>query len=178
MAHCKPFILLLLCMLVDVSLAEIKPYTSVAVHNNFMRYIGRADFFHLPPKHMRDEVKIDHSEYQPVIGILTQPTSENKLTVFNFKDYILEINHWFIKWAGSKTIAIPYNISDEDLKYILPQINGVLFTGGSLNLVCEKDPKKGTGKLHKYMRTAKKIVDYSRWVKDQRNEEWPILGIC
>lgn len=59
-------------------------------------------------------------EYQPVIGILTQPVSANKRNLFNFKDYILEVNDNFIKWSGSKTIAIPYDISEEELMKILP----------------------------------------------------------
>jgi len=60
------------------------------------------------------------ADYQPVIGILTQPVSQSKKAAFNYKDYILEVNQKFIKWAGSRTVAIPYDISDEDLGIILP----------------------------------------------------------
>ena len=51
-----------------------------------------------------------NNDYIPVIGILTQPVNGNKKKVFNFKDYILEVNDNFIKWSGSRTIAIPYDI--------------------------------------------------------------------
>jgi anthranilate/para-aminobenzoate synthase component II len=48
----------------------------------------------------------------------------------------------------------------------------MLFTGGALELV------SATGKQHKYYVTAKKIFQYSKFMKDVKNEEWPILGIC
>jgi gamma-glutamyl-gamma-aminobutyrate hydrolase PuuD len=73
--------------------------------------------------------------YQPIIGILTQPVVDFKKDQFNYRDYILEINDNFIKWAGSRTVAIPYDISEENLLRLLPQINGILFTGGALELI-------------------------------------------
>ena len=50
--------------------------------------------------------------FKPIIGILTQPVSNSKKDSFNYKDYILEINDLFIKWGGSSTVAIPYNIPE------------------------------------------------------------------
>ena len=35
-------------------------------------------------------------------------------------DYILEVNNRFASWGGSRTIAIPYDISPRDLRIILP----------------------------------------------------------
>jgi gamma-glutamyl-gamma-aminobutyrate hydrolase PuuD len=64
----------------------------------------------------------------------------------------LEINENFVKWAGSRTVAIPYDISEENLMRLLPQINGVLFTGGALNLI-----NNSTKEPHQYYETAKKI---------------------
>jgi gamma-glutamyl hydrolase len=78
-----------------------------------------------------------------------------------------------MRLAGSRTIAIPYDISDEELESVLSQINGVLFTGGSLKLVDKK-----SGEPHPYYQTAKKIFDYSKTKFDRDNEEWPILGTC
>jgi gamma-glutamyl-gamma-aminobutyrate hydrolase PuuD len=111
--------------------------------------------------------------YHPVIGILTQPVSKLKKNIFNYDDYILEVNNNFIKWGGSRTVAIPYNISNDDLLNLLPQINGVLFTGGALELI---DADSGTP--HPYYVTAKKIVMYSKYLKDVKNEDFPIMGIC
>ena len=109
-----------------------------------------------PPDHLVDELQqdsitdyweIDQSilgstymldtriDYQPIIGILTQPVSASKRDRFNYEDYILEVNDRFVKWAGSRTVAIPYNIHPEELIPLLGQINGVLFTGGGLDLI-------------------------------------------
>ena len=70
-------------------------------------------------------------------------------------------------------MAIPFDISNDDLLNLLPQINGILFTGGALDLI---NPE--TNDPHPYYLTAKKIVMYSKYMKDVRNEDFPILGIC
>jgi len=75
-----------------------------------------------------EATKDKKADYIPVIGILTMPVKNDKTG----KEYIVEINDNFIKWPGSKTIAIPFDISPTDLKIILSQINGVYFTGGGL----------------------------------------------
>ena len=85
---------------------------------------------------------------------------------------MLEINDNFIRWAGSRTVAIPFDISQKDLLELLPQINGVLFTGGALELVTKE------GKQHPYYVTAKKLFHYSKFMKDVKGEDWPVIGIC
>ena len=55
--------------------------------------------------------------------------------MFNYTDYILEVNNNFIEWGGAETVAIPYDIENEMLVETLSQINGVLFTGGALELI-------------------------------------------
>mmetsp|Transcript_5780 Transcript_5780/g.9905 ORF Transcript_5780/g.9905 Transcript_5780/m.9905 type:complete len:257 (-) Transcript_5780:438-1208(-) len=127
-----------------------------------------------PKGYCRSEMKSsDCIDYQPVIGILTQPVSAaKKKQNFNYTDYILEVNDNFARWGGSRTVPIPYDISEEDLLNLLPQINGVLFTGGGLDLIDDQ------GNFHPYYLTAKKIMMYSKYVKDVRQEEWPVLGIC
>ena len=52
---------------------------------------------------------------------------------------------------------IPFNIPESDLNELLPQINGVLLTGGVLNLKNNK-----TGEMHPYYKTAKRIFEYSK----------------
>jgi|TARA_B110000305_G_scaffold77091_1_gene86694 hypothetical protein len=56
---------------------------------------------------------------QPVIGILTQPVADSKKEKFNYRDYILEVNDNFVKWAGSRTVTIPYDIAEDDLIKLL-----------------------------------------------------------
>jgi gamma-glutamyl-gamma-aminobutyrate hydrolase PuuD len=110
---------------------------------------------------------------QPVIGILTQPVAEHKKKIFNYEDYILEINDNFVKWGGSRTVAIPYNISNTELYSLLRQINGVLFTGGGLELVNSTTQEK-----HPYLVTADRIYRYSMYMKHNKNQTFPIMGIC
>ena len=93
----------------------------------------------------------------PIIGILTQPVSENKKDAFDHHEYILEVNDKFIKWAGTRTVAIPFDVSEKELYFILSQINGVLFTGGALDLIDAE-----SGKYHPYYATAKRVFDYSK----------------
>lgn len=76
-----------------------------------------------------------------------------------------------MRWGGSRTVAIPYDAEDSELYSILGQINGVLFTGGSIELY--KD-----GIVHPYYKTAKKIYQYSIDKFDNQNEKWPVLGTC
>ena len=70
-------------------------------------------------------------------------------------------------------MAIRYDIPEEDLYPILESINAVFFTGGGLNLIDEH-----TNEQHQYYKTAKKIFDHSKKLKDEKNEDFPILGIC
>ena len=70
-------------------------------------------------------------------------------------------------------MAIPYNMPEEQLMKLLPQINGVLFTGGALDLI-----DRETGEQHEYYQTSKRIYHYSKFMKDVKKEDWPILGIC
>lgn len=98
--------------------------------------------------------------------------SEKNKQYFDYTDYVLEVNNNFVQWAGSRTVAIPYDISEEDLRVLLPQLNGVLFTGGALELI-SKD-----GKPHPYYVTAKRAMEYSKFLKHQTGEDWPVLGIC
>ena len=51
-------------------------------------------------------------------------------------------------------------------------MNGVLFTGGGLNLL------DNNGRHHPYYETAKQIFNYSLFKKDVLGETWPVLGIC
>jgi gamma-glutamyl hydrolase len=79
----------------------------------------------------------------------------------------------FMRAGGLQSVYIPYNMSDADLYPLLDQINGVYFTGGDLDLYDEE-----TGALHPYSITGLKILNYAKAQKDQRNESFPLLGIC
>ena len=127
---------------------------------------------------MKDEVKDpweeeegDEIDYQPIIGILTQPKRFKNGTDME-ESYILQSNDDFQTWSGSRTIAIPYNIEERALIDLLGNINGVHFTGGGLELI-DKD-----GNQHPYYVTAKRIMNFSKMVKDKYDVDFPVLGIC
>ena len=80
--------------------------------------------FQAPHPTVKKELKNDHKcdywenckqKREPVIGILTQPVADVRKEIFNFDQYILGVNYDFIRWSGSKPIAIPYNIKDQEL---------------------------------------------------------------
>jgi len=76
-----------------------------------------------------------------------------------------------VQWGGSPSIPIPYNASDALLNKLLPKLNGVLLTGGGLDLI-----NRGNGDLHAYYKTAKKIYQYA--LSPAMNGTFPVLGIC
>lgn len=81
-------------------------------------------------------------DFKPRIGIITQPTLQHDGTggdarkhTFHHKAYVFEPNYNFVRWGDSIPVAIPYDITPEDLDNLLPQLNGVWLTGGSLRLI-------------------------------------------
>jgi hypothetical protein len=62
----------------------------------------------------------------------------------------------FVHYAGTNAIPIRFDISEEDLAALLPQINGVYFTGGATPLMDSE------GNQTAYYKTAKRIFEYSK----------------
>ena len=131
---------------------------------------------------------------KPVIGILTMDatmfdeaaarmTEDEKQALgvdgldekdaFDHDHFIWEGSVNIVHYAGSWAVPIRYDLDDEDLDELLASINGVLFTGGAMPLV-----DHDTGEQSTYYKTAKKIFNYAKRQKDQKNIDWPILGIC
>ena len=70
-------------------------------------------------------------------------------------EHLWEHNINFVHYAGSHSVPIRFDISDEDLYPLLDQINGVFLTGGGLDIILPD------GTQHQYYKTARKIFDYS-----------------
>ena len=47
-------------------------------------------------------------------------SEDAKLDQPHYRSYIAEINHDFMHWAGSQVLAIPYDISEDELDILLP----------------------------------------------------------
>lgn len=74
--------------------------------------------------------------------------------------------------AGAQVIPLIHDLTEEQLIPLLDKINGVLFTGGGLDLV---DPK--TGEYHIYTKTSEMILKYAINRTDQ-GDYFPLIGIC
>lgn len=84
------------------------------------------------------------------------------------------MNREFIELGGSCAVPIPYNVDHQILRtVILPNLSGVLFTGGGLDLI---HPTSGV--QHAYYLTAKVIYDYSLSQKDLHNKDFILMGVC
>eukprot|EP00347_Sterkiella_histriomuscorum_P007669 403348028 len=124
-----------------------------------------------------------NKECYPAFGVLSQPVSKANLAGFQNDQYILDVNREFIELGGSCAIPINYDISREELLQLLPSLNGVLFTGGGLDLI---DPV--TQAQHPYYKTAKIIYDYAIQQKDSQRQqqtqqntdqgEFILMGVC
>ena len=67
------------------------------------------------------------------------------------------MNEVFMSKQEIDSVFIPFNIKDNDLYEVLAKVNGVFFTGGSVDLYNET-----TGELHVYTLTSYKILQYAK----------------
>jgi gamma-glutamyl hydrolase len=99
---------------------------------------------------------------RPVIGILTQPYWNATASPPPFHQYIAAS---YVKWlesGGAVAIPIPYDADEPLVREIFSQINGILFTGGSVS----------------------KLPNSARWIWDlalesnRKGEYFPVWGTC
>jgi len=98
---------------------------------------------------------------RPVIGILTQPFDNNHRTF---------ISGGYVKWlesAGARIIVVPYDAPESTLKMLFDSMNGVLFTGGGLDLKLNTSYMKTLSYFYKTVLEANDKGDY-----------FPIWGTC
>ena len=65
---------------------------------------------------------------KPIIGIVSNPMPEN--SDYTHKSYTLSTNIQWIESLNGKTLPILYDYTNEQLDFIIPKINGLLFQGG------------------------------------------------
>lgn len=93
---------------------------------------------------------------------------------------LTDIQANYVKWvttAGGRAVYLNYSSSGDELESILSNVNGVLFTGGMLDLSQCKNPDGGSSLYHKYTLTAKKILKWAMKANDRGNY-FPIWGTC
>jgi gamma-glutamyl hydrolase len=86
--------------------------------------------------------------------------------------YILDVNARFPELGGARVVPLFYNSTEDMLDEVLPKINGVLFTGGGLDLYDNK-----TGEFTTYTKTSQYIWNYAK-DRNDNGEHFPLLGIC
>ena len=109
---------------------------------------------------------------QPIIGIMTQGIDFDEIGWPKNATYIAGVNVKFIESAGGSVIPIEYTSSFEYVDSLMNSINGILFTGGDLNLT---DPN--TGEFHPYTKLANFIFNKAIEMNNNGNV-FPIFGIC
>eukprot|EP00029_Vermamoeba_vermiformis_P011313 TRINITY_DN6185_c0_g1_i1.p1 TRINITY_DN6185_c0_g1~~TRINITY_DN6185_c0_g1_i1.p1 ORF type:complete len:315 (+),score=87.22 TRINITY_DN6185_c0_g1_i1:416-1360(+) len=70
---------------------------------------------------------------RPIIGIMTQPTSEDARSGHN-NQYIAASYVKYVESAGARVVPIFYNATRAELKHMFNSVNGVLFPGGGADL--------------------------------------------
>lgn len=63
--------------------------------------------------------------------------------------FIFEMNEIFMSTLEVDSVYIPYNINENDLYVLLSKVNGIFFTGGSVDLYDEVSKE-----LHPYTITS------------------------
>ena len=113
----------------------------------------------------------------PIIGILSKPLCEEKYNVKTDRSQGIETK--YVRWiegGGGKAIYIDYNSTEEELKHIFNQINGLMLMGGAAKLV-EYNKTSGRNELTFYAKKAKYMIDLAKEAYNN-GDYFPIWGIC
>ena len=78
-------------------------------------------------------------------------------TFETFENFTWETNVHFLHYAGSWSVPVRWDLSDEDLEELLDSINGVMLGGGGAPMV-----DRETGELSYFYKTAKRIWNYMK----------------
>merc|ERR1712232_842206 len=79
------------------------------------------------------QVVISYTNNRPIIGVLDQPNDDPYLAPYG-QTYIPAS---YVKWlesAGAQVVPVPYNADQTVLQKLFNSLNGILFTGGGLDL--------------------------------------------
>lgn len=74
-----------------------------------------------------------NAAYQPVIGILTNPSDVKGYDPSLFSYFPASYVKW-IEAAGAMVVPIHWDSTYDEVDFLLSRVNAVLFTGGDTNL--------------------------------------------
>ena len=118
----------------------------------------------------------DENNIVPVIGVFTRNAPGNAKWIPPDLENSQFIPASYVKWlesAGARSIAIDADASDEQIKEIFKQVNGVLIPGG----VLAKKQGNDTTMEQTYQDAAKLIWDLAKQANEE-GEVFPIWGTC
>jgi len=79
--------------------------------------------------------------------------------------------------GGSRVIAIPYAANETTLTHLFNSINGLLFTGGSINIDIHVPLPQRNETYNLYTKNAAFMIDLAMKAND-RGDYFPIWGTC
>jgi len=97
---------------------------------------------------------------QPVIGFAATDVFGQAMRTDTFAEwdqFTWTTNVEFLHYAGSWSVPVRWDLSDEDLEELLDSVNGVMLGGGAAPLVDHE-----TGEHSYFYKTAKKIWNYMK----------------
>ena len=118
---------------------------------------------------------------RPIVGVLSVPTAKECVTALGGRSVAEAtgggscFHSLYVKWleaAGAQVVPIRYDSSDAQLKALVAQLNGVLFTGGEVDIKARADPAAA-----QYMRAASLLYDEVR-AAHAEGEAVPLWGTC
>jgi gamma-glutamyl hydrolase len=104
---------------------------------------------------------------RPIIGILTQPATKDYHPERIGESFLVASYVKFIEMSGARVVPIPFNAPKAALLKIFNSVNGILFTGGALDLKEGTDYFDNSLYLHNLALEANKKGDY-----------FPLWGTC
>eukprot|EP00746_Dinoflagellata_sp_MGD_P045877 gnl/MRDRNA2_/MRDRNA2_21277_c0_seq1.p1 gnl/MRDRNA2_/MRDRNA2_21277_c0~~gnl/MRDRNA2_/MRDRNA2_21277_c0_seq1.p1 ORF type:complete len:346 (+),score=29.89 gnl/MRDRNA2_/MRDRNA2_21277_c0_seq1:112-1149(+) len=113
---------------------------------------------------------------RPIIGVLTVPLSSSECATYrdmtNYSDAGAScFDSVYVKWiesAGGRVVPLMYNAAPAELDVIFDSLNGVLFTGGELNISDLNSP---------YMQTAARLLTKAM-TANRAGDYMPVWGTC
>ena len=128
----------------------------------------------------------DHENNVPVIGVFTRILQKTKTSVVPPDWYHMQyISASYIKWlesAGARSIAIDADSSEEQIKEIFKQVNGVLFPGSVTSgrrktFTTDNKEEEIDRPTNTSQNAARLLWDLAKQANDE-GEVFPIWGTC
>ena len=111
----------------------------------------------------------------PVIGVYTQPSHFYE---YDWQyDYIVGSNLNWLQQHGARVVPVSYAASEAELREVFAQINGLLFTGGGLDLHYDQPIAGSNQTSNVFVRNAQFLMNLAKEANDN-GVYFPVWGNC